>query len=109
VVDQLAVRQIRSALRPLHQVAFLALAAHGDYAEAADAVGYPYSSFTTLVSQARAAFLELWHEGEAPSRVWAVDRHGTTDPALRARRVLAARRPARQPPAPGPAPAQAPG
>lgn len=107
VVDRLAVWQIWPMLRPLHQMAFLALAAHGDYAQAAAAVGYPYNSFSTLVSQARAAFLELWHEGETPSRIWATDRHGTTDPGLRARHVLAARRPARQhPPAPGPAPAQ---
>lgn len=110
VVDRLAVWQIWPMLRPLHQMAFLALAAHGDYAQAADAVGYPYNSFTTLISQARAAFLELWHEGETPSRIWAADRRGATDPALRARRVLAARRLARQhPPAPGPAQAQAPG
>jgi hypothetical protein len=106
---RLAVWQIWPMLRPLHQMAFLALAAHGDYAQAADAVGYPYNSFSTLISQARAAFLELWHEGETPSRIWAVDRHGTTDPALRARRVLATRRPRQHSPAPGPAPAQAPG
>jgi hypothetical protein len=110
VVDRLAVWQIWPVLRPLHQMVFLALAAHGDYAKAAEAAGYSYSAFSTLISQARAAFLELWHEGETPSRLWAADMNGTADPALRARRVLASRRRARQhPPASGPAPAQAPG
>jgi len=66
VVDRVAVWQIWPMLRPLHQMAFLALAAHGDYAEAARAVGYPYSSFASLISEARAAFLALWHEGETP-------------------------------------------
>jgi len=92
VVDRLAVRQIWPMLRPLHQMVFLALAATGDYAQAAQAVGYPYSTFSSLVSQARAAFLTLWHEGETPSRIWAVDKHGTTDITDRARHVLAARR-----------------
>lgn len=105
VVDRLAVWQIWPALRPLHQMAFLALAAHGDYARAADATGYPYTTFTSLIHQARAAFLQLWHEGENPSRIWAADKHGDTDPALRARHLLASRRQARQqPPATGPAP-----
>jgi hypothetical protein len=92
VVDRLAVRQIWPMLRPLHQMVFLALAAHGDYAQAAQAVGYPYSTFSDLVSQARAAFLTLWHEGEAPSRIWAADKHGDGDITDRAWRILAARR-----------------
>jgi hypothetical protein len=109
VVDRLAVWQIWPMLRPLHQMAFLALAAHGDYARAAEAAGYPYATFTSLIGEARAAFLALWHEGETPSRIWAANKHGATDPALRARRILASRRRTRQPPRPpGPAPAQAP-
>lgn len=109
VVDRLAVWQIWPVLRPLHQMAFLALAAHGDYAKAAEAAGYSYATFTSLIGEARAAFLALWHEGETPSRIWATDKHGNGDPALRTRRILASRRRAsrRQPPGPGPAPAQA--
>ena len=57
VVDRLAVWQIWRMLRPLHQMAFLALAAHGDYAQAADAVGYPYSLFSALITAARAELL----------------------------------------------------
>jgi hypothetical protein len=109
VVDRLAVRQIWPMLRPLHQMAFLALAAHGDYYQAALATGYPYSTFSVLITQARAEFLRLWHEGEAPSRIWAADKHGDTDPVVRARRVLAARRRKRHqhPPGTGPASVQA--
>jgi len=92
IVDRVAMWQIWAMLRPLHQMAFLALAAHGDYAEAAQAVGYPYSTFTSLISEARAAFFALWHEGEAPSRIWAADKHGDRDIEDRVRHVIAARR-----------------
>jgi hypothetical protein len=92
VVDRIALWQIWETLRPLHKMAFLALAAHNDYATAARAVGYPTSTFTALISQARAEFLTHWHQGETPSRIWATDRHGHTDIQQRARRTIAARR-----------------
>jgi hypothetical protein len=92
VVDRIAMWQIWATLRPLHQLAFLALAAHADYSKAAEAIGYPYGSFSYLISQARAEFLARWHEGEAPSRIWAIDKHGHTDIEDRARRVLVRRK-----------------
>lgn len=92
VVERVALWQIWEMLRPRHQLALLALAAHGDYAAAAQAAGYSCASFTCLVSEARTAFFALWHEGEAPSRIWAADRGGDSDIEDRVRRVLAARR-----------------
>jgi hypothetical protein len=92
VVDRIAMWQIWATLRPLHKLAFLALAAHDDYAQAAQAIGYPYSTFTALIWEARAEFLARWHEGERPSRIWACDRHGTTDIEDRVRRVMTAKR-----------------
>ena len=92
VVDRIAMWQIWATLRPLHKMAFLALAAHNDYTKAAEAVGYPYSSFAALISQARAEFLALWHEGQQPSRPWANDRHGDGDIEQRVQRTIAARR-----------------
>jgi hypothetical protein len=98
VVDRIAMWQIWATLRPLHQMAFLALAAHADYAKAADAVGYPYSTFAALISQARAEFLTLWHEAETPSRLWSADQHGYTNIELRVRRTIARRRKGREEP-----------
>jgi hypothetical protein len=92
VVDKIAMWQIWATLRPLHKMAFLALAAHNDYAQAAQAIGYPYSTFTALICQARAEFLVRWHEGERPSRIWVCDRHGTADIEDRVRRVMTAKR-----------------
>jgi hypothetical protein len=92
VVDRIAMWQVWATLRPLHKMAFLALAAHNDYATAAEAVGYPISTFNALIAQARAEFLTHWHEGEQPSRIWATDRHGHTDIQQRVRRTIAARR-----------------
>jgi len=37
-------------------------------------------------------FFALWHEGEAPSRIWSADRRADSDIEDRVRRVLAARR-----------------
>jgi hypothetical protein len=92
VVERVALWQIWAMLRPLHQLALLALAAHGDYTAAAQAAGYSYTSYTCLVSEARTAFFALWHEGEAPSRIWSADQGGDGDIEDRVRHVLATRR-----------------
>jgi hypothetical protein len=92
VIERVALWQIWEMLRPLHQMALLALAAHGDYARAAQATGHSYTTFTCLISSARAEFLALWHEGEAPSRIWATDKHGDGDIEDRVRHLLTTRR-----------------
>jgi hypothetical protein len=91
VIERVALWQIWAMLRPLHQMALLALAAHGDYARAAQATGHTYASFTGLISSARAEFLALWHEGEAPSRIWATDKRGDGDIGDRVRHLLTSR------------------
>src|SRR5690606_15785363 len=76
VVERLALAQIWPRLRPRHRQLLLALAAHDDYTHAAQAVGLKYYSFVSALSQARRAFLTLWHEHEAPSRPWGHDVRG---------------------------------
>jgi hypothetical protein len=74
VVDRQAVTQIWPHLRPVDQEALLALAAHDDYARAARALGVKYHTFAAAVRRARLHFLDLWHQGEAPSKPWGRDR-----------------------------------
>jgi Helix-turn-helix domain len=80
VTDQVALAQIWPLLRPVYREVLAALAAHGDYGRAATALGKSRATFTTQVGQARRAFLELWHQGETPSRPWGTDRRPTTNP-----------------------------
>lgn len=74
IVERTAVAQIWPRLAPYQRAALSALATFGDYAEAAQALGHSYKTFATTISQARRAFLALWHEGEEPSRPWGNDR-----------------------------------
>ncbi len=74
IIERLALAQICPRLRPAHREALAALAAHGDYQQAADALGESYATFKSQVSRARREFLTLWHEGETPSRPWVRDR-----------------------------------
>jgi hypothetical protein len=110
VTDRVALAQIWPLLRPMHRQVLAALAVHEDYGLAAAALGKSRKTFTTQVGQARQAFLQLWHQGEAPSRPWGYDRrrsttstnrHTVTNRAVVARARIRARHAARnggQPP-----------
>lgn len=74
VVEAEALHQIWPTLTPTQQRCLLALAAMGDYAAAATAVGMGYQHFHSHVRNARLRFLALWHEGEVPSGLWGSDR-----------------------------------
>ncbi|MDH6224320.1 hypothetical protein [Streptomyces sp. MJP52] len=74
VVDRTALAQIWDQLNPSEQQALEALAATGDYQQAALAVGKKQATFNVLVRNGRMRFLQAWHEGETPSKVWRTDR-----------------------------------
>lgn len=74
IVERLAMQQILETLRPSHRQVLEALAEYDDYGLAAKALGKSRKTFTTQIRAARSAFLELWHEGERPSRAWGRDR-----------------------------------
>jgi len=97
VTDRIALAQIWPRLTPASREALAALAAHGDYRRAADALGIGYKTFVCRISDARRQFLALWHDGETPSRPWVRDRRAgpgtdmhTVTYFLRARRLRAA-------------------
>ncbi|MEU6238686.1 hypothetical protein [Kitasatospora sp. NPDC047058] len=70
VIERAALTQIWPTLRPSGREALGALAATGDYALAAKACGRSQGTFNKLVQDGRRHFLQAWHEGEAPSKVW---------------------------------------
>jgi len=74
VVDRLAFAQIWPRLSPGMQEAVVAVAIYGDQQLAAQAIGKPWLG--SLLRQARIRFLELWHEGEEPSKKWGYDHPG---------------------------------
>ena len=74
VVERTALAQIWDQLNPSEQQALEALAATGDYLKAAAAVGKKPGTFNVLVRNGRLRFLNAWHEGETPSKVWRTDR-----------------------------------
>lgn len=81
LVDGIAVGQVLAALRPHLVEAVVTLAVCDDYAAAATHLGLRYSTLTQRLSEARRAFLRLWHEGERPSAVRGTDRRvGTYRP-----------------------------
>lgn len=74
VVDRLAFAQIWPRLTPAQQEAIVAVAIYGDQQEAARALGKPW--LKSSLHNARTRFLELWHEGETPSKKWGYDHPG---------------------------------
>jgi len=90
VVERAALHQIWPQLTLRQQEALTALAATGDYQQAAGALGVTGGTFNVLISKARQRFLLWWHEGEKPSRVWGTDRRvgsrSATAPAASRRR-----------------------
>ncbi len=89
VTEYVALPQILGTLPRRQRQALHALAASGNYATAAAAMGLSTATFGTAVHRARVRFYELWHEGEVPARQWRRDRHTepAADPATEARRL----------------------
>lgn len=79
VVERVAVWQVWQRLWPVDRQALAALAVHGDYQAAAAALGLEKTTFHLRVQKARRRFYRWWHEGEVPSRPFAVDRRAATD------------------------------
>jgi hypothetical protein len=77
VIDRLALAQIWAVLLPSHRRVLEALAEHGTYGAAAEALGTTDATFRVRVSKARAAFRGWWHEHERPSRMRGDDRRVT--------------------------------
>lgn len=77
VVERTALWQIWGELSTDQREALQALAVCDDYSAAAELLGKSYGAFAASIGRARRAFLELWHEGEAPSRPWGCDRRSS--------------------------------
>jgi hypothetical protein len=74
IVAGRALYQILPELTAGQRQAIIALAVHGDWQCAAASLSLTYSAFRSQVARGRVRFLDLWHEGEVPSRVWGCDR-----------------------------------
>jgi hypothetical protein len=80
LVEQIALWQIWDELRPSHQRILTALAELDDHRLAATSLGYTKrSGYSVMLSDARRAFLRLWHEHEQPSKPWGHDRRKNPD------------------------------
>jgi DNA-directed RNA polymerase specialized sigma24 family protein len=98
ITERVALGQALAALTPRQRDALHALALHGDYWKAAEALGIRPQTFRSLIGRARGEFFRWWFEGETPPRARGTDRrterHETDDPVLlerRARDAAAAR------------------
>lgn len=78
IVERLALWQILPALTPGQLAAVHALAAAGDYEEAARLFGTSPAGLKSQLMKGRRRFRALWHEGETPSAHWGVDRRAGT-------------------------------
>jgi hypothetical protein len=97
IVERIALQQIWSAVSkrsPGYSEALAALAAFDSYSVASVALGIKRPTFAKRIAEGRAQFLELWHQGEQPSKPWGVDRRRTAASmtAMRARSNRRARK-----------------
>lgn len=84
VAERIATAQVMATISGPYRDAVVALAVHGDYVEAADALGIKYTALTVRLSTARRQFLARWHEGETPYRPRRTDRRVKSHSAERA-------------------------
>jgi DNA-directed RNA polymerase specialized sigma24 family protein len=74
LVDRTALWQILPTLTPRQRQAVTALAATEDYDLAAAALGVSTNTLSAYLTDGRRRFYALWHEGEAPSGMWRLDK-----------------------------------
>lgn len=79
IVDRLALWQIWEQLSDRHRTVLKAQAAFPDPDQAAASLEVGYGTYTDWLSQGRRAFLQAWHQGEKPSRLWRHSRRQRRD------------------------------
>jgi len=80
IIERIAVHQIMAALPPYQRRALEALAAHGSYATAADAIGCTYNTMRRYLHLARQEFMTHWCYPDPPARHWGQDKPGHRTP-----------------------------
>ncbi|GAA2218388.1 hypothetical protein GCM10010400_75590 [Streptomyces aculeolatus] len=66
VTDAIAVQQALAVLTPTQLDAVAALAAHDDYAAAAEALGWPYKRLASRVAEGRRRIAAAWYAPDSP-------------------------------------------
>jgi hypothetical protein len=74
VIERIAVNQILAQVKPHEVDALLALAAHGDYAAAAEGLGLNYTTLTVRLSNARKTFRRHWFTPDTAPPIKGTDR-----------------------------------
>lgn len=74
VVERDALHRILPLLKDAHREALLALAATGDYAQAAQALGLKYSTLTQRLAEARRTFRQHWFAPDTAPPIKGTDR-----------------------------------